>query len=174
MPPSGYFSKYITERICIIANSIYKTRTNYVHVTDIERFKEIIRLCTASEGERLHIITRNDDNGKQTIGFYVEGDVEGYSLDEDGNIVDPDTNNFDAEGDYEADYDRFIEDIQSVLDPTDAFIITRIGYEKMRWLIGDATIVTRNRVKYISLETTAILTTREMLNAPKWTTEMNY
>lgn len=157
-----------------MANSIYKTRTNYVHVSDEERFREICRLCTTSDGDRLTVITSKDDNGKPVIGFYTESDVDGYLLDEKNNIADVDADDFDDESDYETSYDRFLKDIQSVLDPADALIITTIGYEKMRWLIGNTTIVTCNDIKHSNLESLSLCMAREMLNKPEWNTKMYF
>lgn len=172
MPPSGYFLKILMKGLLYMANSIYKTRTNYVHVSDEERFREICRLCTTSDGDRLTAITSKDDNGKPVIGFYTESDVDGYLLDENNNIADVDADDFDDESDYETSYDRFLKDIQSVLDPADALIITTIGYEKMRWLIGNTTIVTRNDIKYENLESLSLNMARKMLNKPEWNTKM--
>lgn len=157
-----------------MANSIYKTRTNYVKVTDEDAFRRIIGLCTTSYGEKTEVITKMDENNKICFGFYVEDDIDGYLIDENDNIVDPYDKDFDDEMDYETSYDRFIEDLQKVIAPDDALIITTIAYEKMRWLAGHFTVVTHNEIKHINMSDVAFETARKMLDNPDWCTEMYY
>lgn len=157
-----------------MTNSIYKTRTNYISVTDEDEFRRIMALCITSDGERPEVITRTDEDGKTHFGFYVEDDIEGYMLDENNNIVDPYSKDFDDEMDYETSYDRFIEDLQKVIAPDDALIITIIAYEKMRWLASQSIIVTHNDVKHMDMSDLAFKTARKMLDNPDWHTEMYY
>lgn len=113
-----------------MANSVYKTRTNYVHVTDEDKFKEICRLGCTTELESLTVIATRDIDGKDIYGFYADGDIEGYILNADGTIADFNAKDFDSEKDWETTFDRFVEDLKSVVAPDDALIITIIGNEK--------------------------------------------
>lgn len=157
-----------------MANSVYKIRTNYVNITDENEFRRIIGLCTTSNGDNIEVITKMDRDNKIHFGFYVEDDIEGYLIDEDDNIVDPCSDDFDDEMDYETSFDRFIEDLQKVIAPDDALIITIIAYEKMRWLTSQFIIVTHNDVKHMDMSDLALETTRKMLGNSDWRTEMYY
>ena len=156
-----------------MANSVYKTRTNYVRVTDENEFKRIIGLCNCTDSEPLTLITKDID-GETHFGFCVEGDINGYLIDENDNIVDPNSDDFDEEADYDTNYDRFIDDIQSVIAPGDALIITTIGCENMRWLSSCVTVITCDARKTAFLSDVAYNAAQTMLGDNTWTTEMWY
>lgn len=157
-----------------MANSIYKTRTNYVHVTDEETFKEICRLGCTAELEPLTVITARDDNGEDIYGFCAEGDIEGYILNDNGAIVDFNAEDFNNERDWNRSFDRFVEDLKSVVAPDDALIITTIGSEKMRYLSANSFVITHDEIKEINLSEMAKQTAREMLGDESWNTRMEY
>lgn len=161
-----------------MANTICKTRTNYASVTDENELRRIIGLCVTTDGDDINVITKTDENGETRFGFYVESDISGYLLDEKGNIVDPKNDDYDDDDDddaeYETSFDRFIEDLQKIIVPGDALIITSISYEKMRWLAGNFIVVTRDKAKFVDMSDIALETTREILDNPDWCTEMHY
>lgn len=49
------------------------------------------------------------------------------------------------------DYDTLIPEIQEFLDENDICVIIEIGREKLRYLVGEATLITKSNVKYIIL-----------------------
>lgn len=147
-----------------MANSVYKTRTNYVHVTNVNKFKEICRLGCTTELEPLTVIAARDADSKAIYGFYAEGDIEGYILNDDGTIADFNAEDFDSEKDWETTFDRFIDDLKSVVAPDDALIITTIGSEKMSWLSANAFVITHDEIKELNLAEIAKQNAREMLD----------
>jgi len=155
-----------------MANSVYKTRTNYVHVTDEETFREICKFGCTTELEPLTVITAKDENGEDTFGFYADGDIEGYILNDNGTIADFNAKDFDSEKDWEKSFDRFVEDLKSVVAPDDALIITTIGSEKMRWLSSNLFVITHDEIKELNLLEMAKQTAREMLSNEHWDTRM--
>lgn len=157
-----------------MANTICKTRTNYASVTNESELRRIIGLCVTTDGDDINVITKTDKSGETRFGFYVESDISGYLLDENGNIVDPKNYDADDETEYETSFDRFIEDLQKVIVPGDALIITSISYEKMRWLAGNFIVVTHDNIKFVDMSDIALETTREILDNPDWCTEMYY
>lgn len=157
-----------------MANTICKSRTNYASVTDESELRRIIGLCVTTDGDDINIITKTDKSGETRFGFYVESDISGYLLDEEGNVVDPKKYDADDETEYETSFDRFIEDLQKVIVPGDALIITSISYEKMRWLAGNFIVVTHDNTKFVDMSDIALKTTREILDNPDWCTEMYY
>ena len=64
--------------------------------------------------------------------------------------------------------------IQSHLADDDALIFTEIGSEKMRYLVGCATVITKDASDSINLDDGAITLARKMLRNPKWQTKNEY
>ena len=96
-----------------MSDSIFRTRTNYVHVTDAEKFRKICGLCRGECGKPLTISTKKDAVGNDTYGFYVDSDLEGYIIDANGKPVD-DAVIFDTVLDYNNNYAMFIKDLQLI------------------------------------------------------------
>lgn len=159
----------------IMSDSFFRTRTNYVHVTDAEKFRKICGLCRGECGKPLTIITKKDAVGNDTYGFYVDSDLEGYIIDANGKPVD-DAVIFDTVLDYSNNYDMFIKDLQSVIAPDDALIITTIGVVKTAILTGTSLtgtsyIVTCNDFKGLHLLEKARQMAIEMLDVADWHTD---
>jgi len=140
-----------------MANYYATIRTNYFGVTDEDKFREIIDSCSAED--TIHVFESKDDSGK--FGFGCIGSIYG---------IPPGEN----EDDDESDMDTFYDALQNILLEGDAIIITEIGYEKLRYLISNCIVITKNDIQFVDLRNKAIELAREMLNDAAFTTEMDY
>lgn len=137
-----------------MANYMSATRTNYFHVTDAEKFIALMNRCVAED--KINVWSDTDANGEHTYAFGVEGTFDGL----------PDLEN-DSEDPNEA-LDRFIEELQAIIRPDDACIITNAGWEKLRYVGGNALIITRDKAFNLNLAECAARKTRELLDDPAW------
>lgn len=158
-----------------MANSIYKIRTNYVRITDVDKFNDIISHCIIDGGEEIKIITHTDENDVTRYGFYCEECIDGMRIPGvDCNETNckncPDFSDCDGDCEYEA----FIKELQTVIAPDDALIITTFNYEKMRYLAAYADIVTCKKWKYIELADIAVDNACKLLGNKDWTTQNEY
>lgn len=142
-----------------MANYIGYTRTNYFAVKDEDAFQKAISDCRTSEG-KLQLFEATV-NGQKLFGFGCYGTISG---------IPP----ADEEDDCEEDMDAFCDALQSVLADGHAIMITEIGYEKLRYLIGECIIITSSDISSIFLRDTALQEAREILNDPKYTPKMEY
>jgi len=144
-----------------------KTRTNYFSVTDLEKFKQIIESCGATD--EIKIFDGKQEDGSIKYGFYCEGNIHGLpDRDDDDNTEDFD----DDDCDYN--YGSFCEALQQILPEGDVIIITETGSLKMCYLTGYCYVITRNEYKCINLTDEAIKLARILLKNPVFTTEMDY
>ena len=151
-----------------MANYYAKTRTNYFSVTDAEKFKQIIALCKASDDD-IYIIESEQENGGIKYGFYCEGSIDGLPEKDDG-----DDTEYCDDDDFDYNYDAFCEALQPILPDDDAVLITEIGSEKMRYLTGQCSVITRNSCKCLDLSHEAVKLAATMLSNPDFTTQMEY
>jgi len=152
-----------------MANYYGKTRTNYFSVTDKEKFRQIIALCGASD-DNIKIIEKVQDDGSIKYGFYCESSIDGLPIAADADNTDKDYE--DDNVDY--DYDAFCEALQKILPDDDAIIITEVGSEKMRYLIGICTVITNKDFKCIDINREAVKLAAAMLENPEFTTQIEY
>lgn len=73
-----------------------------------------------------------------------------------------------------ADMDMFYEELQKILPENEAFIVQEVGNEKLRYLIGEVTIVTKNEIKYLSVDEIARKEAKKMLDDPEFETQLDY
>jgi hypothetical protein len=140
-----------------MANYNATIRTNYFSVTDEARFRKIIANCCGSD-ENLMLFEAEDDSGK--FGFGCYGSVLGIPVGED---------------DYpDYDIDAFYEALQEILSDGDAIIITEVGHEKLRYLLGVCTVITKREIRSIDLSVKAIALAGEMLGNADFMTRMDY
>ena len=137
-----------------MANYYCKIRTNYFSVTDEAKFKEVISKCEAEDE-----IVVNSDGGKHM--FYCDGSISGL----------PDNENDEY---TEYNYDAFCEALQGVLVDDDAIIITEVGYEKMRYLVGVSLVITTKEIRQVSLNDEAVRVAGMMLGNSEYGTQMDY
>ena len=137
------------------------TRTNYFSVTDAEKLRDIVdRIIWDNSGSFLE-----EGYGGYVFGCY--GSING--------LRNPKQEDCDSE-DYDDDYnaDDVYEALQEIVAPGDAIIITEVGYEKLRYLVGDTVVITRDAIEYINLRSAAMEAACKLLNNPQFDTQMEY
>ena len=100
-----------------MANYIATTRTNYFHVTDEDKYSKLLESLDADDFKDF---TETEEDGKLIHGFGCYGTI--YSED-----------------------DEFYEGIREILPDDEAFMQFEVGNEKLRYVVGDAIIVTKKR-----------------------------
>lgn len=153
-----------------MSNYIASIRTNYFSVTDPEKFKAIIASCRAEYD--ITIIDDKQADGSIKFGFYCYGSIQGLP-DKEGSSLDEIIG---AEDDYdcESSIDLFFDALQDILPDGEAIIITEVGYEKMRYLVGYCTVITRNDVQGVDVQDKALELARNILQNNDFTTKMDY
>ena len=136
-----------------MANYYEMTRTNYFKITDSDKFKEICEEITSESGVEFDV---TEKDGK------LYGCISSESIimlnDEDESV----------------DIESFYKKLQTVLEEDDAIIFTSIGHEKLRYLVGMITVITKDDIQYINLEDKAMELARTMLKNPEWNTVNSY
>lgn len=144
-----------------MANYECVIRTNYFHVKDQNRFHALMEVVTAGN---LEFWEKKDGNGSSVFAFGSYGSVYGIPHLMDG-------------GEYGADeesYDEFLYQLKNLVADGEAVIIMEAGHEKLRYVSGNATIVTSETVEYIDVERAALQLARELLDAPDYEPKMYY
>lgn len=146
-----------------MANYCCAVRTNYFHVKDEEKFRELMnRVCGAEDSVDLWEST--DKLGNKVFGFGLYSQLIGLRNSDDDYDADIDDNS----------YDEFIFGLQECVEDDDAIIIFESGNEKLRYVVGMATVITSQDCSYINMESLAIATASHMLNNSQWTTKCCY
>jgi hypothetical protein len=140
-----------------MANYYATIRTNYFSVTDEEKFRRIIGSCSAEDD----ILIFDSEDGTGKVGFACMGSIYGIPPTED-------------EDDTESDLDAFYDALQAIIAEDDAIIITEVGYEKLRCLIGHCTVITWNEIQYIDVRNKAVELAGTLLNNKSFSTRMDY
>ena len=140
------------------------TRTNYFTVTDEDKFRQIMSNCVCDENP-IEVFDCIETNGNKVFGFGCYGSILGLP-----DMTDDEE--FEEDGDYDYSFDALCEALQEVIDKDDAVIITEVGYEKLRYLVGISTIITHAKIEMVSLHDSALNAAREMLNNPNYSTEL--
>ena len=141
-----------------MANYCCANRTNYFHVKDPEAFKAFMDTVYASEDE-IKMWEEVDQDNKRMFAFGCYGMISGLAIDDD---------------EYDTDYDAFIDGLQKHIADDDAVIIFEAGNEKLRYVIGSATIVTSRDYEYIDITGEGTKLAAELLGNPKWKTRVDY
>jgi len=142
-----------------MANYCGTTRTNYFKVTDEEKFRQVMANVCCTDDD-LEIFEEEFDDGKK-FGFGCCGVIQGTKQ-----LLDDE--------DAEEDYDEFIKSLQEVVADGDAIIITEVGYEKLRYLVGRSEIITKTGFKTVSLRDITLTEARLLLENPEFDTQMEY
>ena len=146
-----------------MANYCCTIRTNYFHVKDEEKFRALMDRSYGCE-DRIELWKERDANGNAVFGFGVYGGIAGLSnacVDEDDDYDDPS-------------YDEFLDGLQECVADDDAIIILEAGNEKMRYIVGSATIITSSNRAYLDIEDLAKQKASEFLCNPSWQTQCTY
>ena len=136
-----------------MANYYEMTRTNYFKITDSDKFKEICEEITSETGVEFEV---TEKEGKLYGCIASETIIEMNDEDETNDI------------------ESFYKKLQSVLEEDDAIIFTSIGHEKLRYLVGMITVITKDDIQEINLENEAMELARKMLKNPEWDTQNTY
>lgn len=131
-----------------MASYVCAIRTNYFRVTEEEKFKNLIDEFLSGSCE---VFTRTDVNSNKLVGFGSDENIN-WSEDETG----------------------FVSGLQECLAEDDSIIVLEVGHEKLRYLVGAATIITRSSIETIDLTSLAISKAAEMLGNPDYTTCCEY
>lgn len=141
-----------------MANYCASTRTNYFRVTDEEKFHKIMEGAVVSD-DQLEIWHEKED-GVKYFAFGGYGSLYYEQELENGDVLD--------------DIDSFYEQLQTVVHPEDAIIITEVGNEKLRYLIGVSVVITKDAVDFIDLDSTSINLARMLLKNDHYKTKLHY
>lgn len=157
-----------------MANSIVKTRTNYIKITDEEKFRNIMLRCVTDDND-VSVITHTDEENVERFGFYCDGNICGLRIPSDEcnaeNCLNCDHKD-ECNNDYE--WDALLKELQTVIAPDDALIITTLSYEKLCYLEAYSEIVTHDSIKGITLSSLSLETAQKMLGNKDWTTRSDY
>lgn len=136
-----------------MANYNCVIRTNYFHVKDGKAFEEFMEHVS---GEDLELFYEKDD----TYAFGGYGMIYGYMENEDD--------------DFDEAYDAMIKELQKHVADDDAIILTEIGNEKLRYLVGVVTVITRDNCSSIDIRESGLKLARHLLGDPNYNTQMDY
>ena len=146
-----------------MANYCCAIRTNYFCVKDEEKFRELMARVHGCEDD-IRVWERKVSNGKTMFGFGLYGEIAGVK-----HAREDDDDEFD-----DTSYGEFISGLQSCVADHDAIIIMEAGNEKLRYVLGSATIITSRSCEYISIDRLAVSRASEMLGVERWSTKCEY
>lgn len=142
-----------------MANYNCCVRTNYFHVKDPDAFRSFMCRVYGTEDD-VELWEVKDHDGNLVFGFGTNGGISG--------LCDVD------EEDNDDSYDLFIDGLQEHLCDDDAAIILEVGHEKLRYIVGSATVVTKKHCEYLDIRSLATAKAAELLGNPQWTTQCDY
>ena len=140
-------------------------RTNYFQVKDPDAFRNFMERVYGT-WPSIDIWEEKNDAGKQVFGFGAYGSICG--------VRDAIVDEIGDEDSDESSYDEFIEGLQEHVAEGDAIILLEAGNERLRYVVGSATIITSREYKYIDITQSATVAAVSMLNDPNWTTKCEY
>jgi hypothetical protein len=146
-----------------MANYCCTIRTNYFHVKDEDKFRDLMGRVYGCE-DSVELWEEKDSDGKTVFGFGVYGGISGLrnaQEDEDDDID-------------ESSYDEFIDGLQECVADNDAIIIMEAGNEKMRYVVGSASIITSKEFQYMDIADLATRKAAELLGNTDWSTKCSY
>lgn len=142
-----------------MANYNSCSRTNYFRVTDEAKYKKLFKKLT-SDGE-VEDLSKEENNGVLYHAFGAFGSVDYIIQSKDND-------------DYEYDFDFFLKEIQKILPEKEAFIYMESGHEKLRYVVGFAIIVTKDKIETVNIQRDALDKAREMLGDIEFNSELSY
>lgn len=137
-----------------MANYYCCARTNYFRVTDEEKYKELFQGLSAEDN--VHDFTKECD-GVIWHGFGSYSGIYWTSGEED-----------------DCSRDNFYAQLQAILPEDEAFIYMESGNEKLRYITGFAEIVTKKKIRYVSVDHMAMKAAKQMLKNPDFATTLFY
>lgn len=139
-----------------MANYQCTVRTNYFHVEDPDEFRALMSRARGNEGS-IDLLESFDSDGYHMFAFGAEGGIAGIE----------------ASG-GEVSYEAFLNELQQCVRENDAIIIFEVGHEKLRYIVGAATVITRHDYNGLDLTNESIKLAKELLSNPEWTTKTEY
>ena len=122
---------------------------------------------TCVNGEWLWVPIQNPDS--ETIGkMYVcdaiekEDEYEIHTCNEESDVILDDDCML-----------EFYQELQKILPDQEAMILMEVGNEKLRYVVGLATIVTNKEIRFVNMEDVALKTVKSMIGED-FTTQMDY
>ncbi len=147
-----------------MANYTCTTRTNYFHVKDPDAFRSFFQRVYGSEG-CIELWEEKDADGNLMFGFGSYGGIAGLrNSTDDEDMLTADTTS----------YDEFIGGLQEHVAENDAVIILEAGHEKLRYIVGAATILTCRDHTHVNVISAAKARAANMLGIPNWETKCEY
>jgi hypothetical protein len=121
-----------------MANYMCYSRTNSFKVTDSDKFKELIGRIACEDDVKVW----PGLDGTFSLGAY--GNITSY---------------------YDEDKDRYFDifdELQKLLPDGEAAIFFEVGYEKLRYLVGQVSVVTNKAVRFSNIEQEAFNILKEL------------
>ena len=149
-----------------MANYIGTARTNYFHVTDENKYNYLFKGLVGTDDEIISF-DETDKEGKTLHGFGTYGSVCWSPSKAEGNpdwLDEDDTDGLDS----------FLNELKTILPEDEAFVLMDTGHEKLRYLVGYATVVTKKDIQHIDLTDMAGKLARAMLQKPDYRMQIEY
>lgn len=146
-----------------MANYLCSVRTNYFHVKDEDKFREMMSQVYGCE-DSVDLWQETDNEGKTVFGFGCYGGISGVINAKEDENEDVD----------ETAFDEFISGLQKCVADDDAIIIFEVGNEKLRYLVGSATVITSKSIEYLNIQQLAIQLAQGLLDNDDWQTSCEY
>lgn len=146
-----------------MANYNCTIRTNYFHVKDEEAFRALMSRVYGSENP-VEVFEDTDKHGCPVFGFGSYGGIAGVK-----NAMCDENEDLD-----ESAYDEFIDELKKLIADDDAIIILEAGHEKMRYITGQAHIITSKEEQFLDITTIATQQAALMLQNPNYMTKCEY
>lgn len=115
-------------------------RSSYFQVENEETYESLKHHLVATDGVEFW---DQEKGGAIYHAFGGYGSIIGYA--EDAKSYE------EGESDEEPDFDRFMNGLSKIIKEGDACVIMSAGHEKLRYVGGGVTVITKNRVEFDSL-----------------------
>lgn len=142
-----------------MANYECAVRTNYFHVKDAEQFREFMKNVCGSE-DQIDLWEMQDADSRAVFGFGCYGGIAGL-INSDGEIDDDS-------------FDNFVAELQKHIEDNDAVILFEAGREKLKYIVGCATVITCSECESVEITGLAVQKARDLLDDPTWDTVSEY
>lgn len=161
------------------------SRTNYFHVTDMDKFNI---LAEGLSGEFIEITHKDTDEtmfcilADDTMSYHApasahpeDWDYEDHIYDVDGNEIDKAKVDeyaqiYDADGECifdrkegDDEWDKFTEELIKIIPEDECFVYMESGHEGHRYISGFAQVITHNGSKSVNLSTFVEDSVKELL-----------
>lgn len=163
-----------------MANYYGNTRTNYFRVRDEKAFKEVMESIVAYEDSVEY--WEKEIDGETYYAFGAHDSIAGVcecahcnsckGCENEELDSNEECTQCECEGEYN--YEAMTKALQKVVHPEDAIIIVESGYEKLRYITGESTVITAEDVEYINIWGESISKARGMLDNKDYDTECSY